>query len=198
MINMPEGFAAALGTLATAGGSARTGLAMLDGSDGAARLVFSGRGARRRTAALGEWLAIIHVLPSLERGPRMLWLLDTRSIQWPGGTPWAGPHQTMARLGAAADPMLWFRAGGGVARRRGLTLSGVFRAAGMVDAAQVRVTGPPVRDQVQLRLAIDPQMWELPSPARGGRLGPGAAARLTITATGVLRPLEFAALRRWL
>lgn len=198
MISMPEGFAAALGTLATAGGSTRTGLAMLDGTDGAARLVF-GRGARRRTAALGEWLAIIRVQPSLERGPRMLWVLDTRTIRWPGTAPLAGPGRAMTGLGAAVDPMLWFRAAGGAARRRGLTLSGVFRAGGIVDAARVRVTAPSMRDQVRLRLAVDPQMWGLPSPAwGGGRLGPGAAARLTITATGDLRPLEFAALRRWL
>lgn len=106
MISMPAGFPAAQGALNAPGGSTRTGLAMLDGTDGAARLVFTGRGTRRRTAALDEWLAIIRVQPPLGRGVQLLWVLDARSTRWSGGPPPDG------LLGPATDPVLWFRAGG--------------------------------------------------------------------------------------
>lgn len=127
-ISMPADFPVSLGSLATVGGTMRRGLAMLDGTDGAARLIFARHGAHCRTAALDEWLAIVRVNPPLERGVQMLWMLDARTTSWPGGPP------------EGAGRVLWFRATGEAVQRDSLTLPGVLRAAGHVDAAQVRVT----------------------------------------------------------
>jgi hypothetical protein len=186
-ISMPADFPVTLGSLATVGGSMRRGLAMLDGTDGAARLVFTSHGARCRTAALDEWLAIVRVDPPLERGVQMLWMLDARTTSWPGGPPEGG------------DRMLWFRTSGEAVQRDSLTLPGVLRAAGHVDAAQVRVTRRWQRGQSRLCLAIDTRLRGLPSPPPGEG-GPRSVPwpRLAITASGVPRPLDFTALRRWL
>ena len=91
-ISMPADFSVALGRLATVGGGTRRGLAMLDGTDGAARLIFTCHGVRCRTAAFDEWLAIVRVNSSLERGVQMLWMLDARATSWPGGPPEGGSH----------------------------------------------------------------------------------------------------------
>ena len=75
--------------------------------------------------------------------------------------------------------------------RRGFTSAGVFGAAGVVDAAQVRVTGRRPGRQVQLRMTIDTRMWGLSaSLGDGDAIAATPAPGLSITASGVLRPLE--------
>jgi hypothetical protein len=118
MSGKSAGFHDVIGTLDTAAqSSVRTGLAMLDGTSGAARLVFSSSGKRHRTAVL--------------------------------------------RRCASPD--------GGCASRSG---SGWLSIRGCGDC-------PPARRR-----------------ATGSM--PLLSPRLAITASGGLRPLDFAALRRWL
>jgi len=66
-------------------------------------------------------------------------------------------------------PILWFRAGDGDDGPRVFTVSGVFGAAEVLDAARVRVTARRMRRQVRLQMAFDPQM-------RGLSAGPAAYA----------------------
>ena len=190
-----------MGTLCTAEDNrgTRTGLAMLDETDGAARLVFRSGGRRRRTAVLHRWLAIVRLRPPAGRAARMVWVLDARTTRWSGGSPPGDLHRGMTGLDAEAAPMLWFRSAGGEEERRGFTSAGVFGAAGVVDAAQVRVTGRRPGRQVQLRMTIDTRMWGLSaSLGDGDAIAATPAPRLSITASGVLRPLELEAVRHWL
>jgi hypothetical protein len=105
----------------------------------------------------------------------------------------------MTGLDSEVAPFLWFHAIGGEDSRRGFTVAGVFEAAGIADAAQVHVTRRRVCRQVQLRMAVDPQMWGLAAALeREEGNAPALVSALTITARGVPRPLEFAAIGRWL
>jgi hypothetical protein len=83
-----------------------------------------------------------------------------------------------------------------VQRRRSFTASGVFGAAGIVDAAEVHVRAGRIRRKLRLRMAVDPQLWD-PSPGRVETL-PWVWPRLTITASGALRPLDLDVIRTWL
>jgi hypothetical protein len=200
MSGMSAGFHEVIGTLGTAGeDSTRTGLAMLDGTDGAARLVFKSSGKRRCTAMAHRWLAIVRVHPAAGRAARMVWVLDARTTRWSRGSPPGDLHRGLTGLDAEAAPVLWFQAADGAQERRGFTAAGVFGAAGIVDAAQVRITRRRLGKHVRLGMTIDTQMWGLSvSPREGDGIPLTAGPRLTVTASGVLRPLEFAALRRWL
>ena len=57
---------------------------MLDGTNGAARLVFES-GGRRHAARLNRWIAIIRLERSAVRAARIVWLLDVRTVRWSGG-----------------------------------------------------------------------------------------------------------------
>jgi hypothetical protein len=189
-----------MGTLCSAEDNrgTRTGLAMLDETDGAARLVFRSGNMRRRTAVLHRWLAIVRVRPPAGHAARMVWVLDARTTRWSGGSPPGDLHRGMTGLDAEAAPMLWFRSGGGEGERRGFTSAGVFGAVGIVDAAQVRVTGRRLGRQVRLRMTIDTRMWDLSASPGEGEIAAAAGPGLSITASGVLRPLELEAVRHWL
>jgi hypothetical protein len=137
MSGKSTGFHDVMGTVCTAAenGGARSGLAMLDGTDSAARLVFTSSGRRRRTAVLDRWLAVVRICP----------------------------------------------------------------AAGIVDAARVRVTGRRIGKHARLRTTIDTRMWGLSAtPGEGDGIAAAAGPKLSIMASAVLRPLEFAAVSRWL
>ncbi len=60
---------------------------MLDGTDGAARLVFKSSDGRSHTAKLLRWIAIIRLERSAARAARFVWLLDARTARWSGGLP---------------------------------------------------------------------------------------------------------------
>ena len=80
MSGMPARFDALIDTLDSPGnGNTWTRLRMLDGSDGAARLVFKSSGKRRRIALLPRRLAIVRVQPPLERAARVVWVPDGRT-----------------------------------------------------------------------------------------------------------------------
>jgi hypothetical protein len=201
MSGKSTGFHDVMGTMCTAAENSgtRSGLAMLDGTDSAARLRFTSSGRRRRTAVLDRWLAVVRVCPAAGRAARMVWVLDARTTRWSGGSPPGDLHRGMTGLDAEAAPMLWFRADDGAEQRRGFTAAGVFGAAGIVDAARVRVTGRRIGKHVRLRMTIDTRMWGLSaSPGEGDVITAAAGPALSIRASGVLRPLEFAAVRRWL
>ena len=186
-ISMPADFPVSLGSLATVGGTMRRGLAMLDGTDGAARLIFARHGAHCRTAALDEWLAIVRVDPPLERGVQMLWMLDARTTSWPGGTARGRGSRAVVPRHRRSGP-----AGQSHPARRtaGRRTRGCRPGAGHHTLA---ARSKPVV------LAIDTRLrgWPSPPPGEGGpRSAPWP--RLAITASGVPRPLDFTASRRWL
>ena len=199
MSGMLAGFHAVIDTLDSAGaGDTRAGLRMLDGSDGAARLVFRSGGHRHRIALLQRWLAIVRVQPPW-RATRVLWVLDGRTTRWSHRMPPGELHRGVTGLDSETAPVLWFHAGGGEDGPGGFSAAGVFGAAGIVDAAQLRVARRRMRNQVRLCMTVDTQMWGLSARSAGSEdsaTAPGP--RLTITASGVLRPLELEAVRRWL
>lgn len=200
MSGMSPGLHATIDTLGrAAGGDPRTGLRMLDGSDGAARLVFQSGSKRRRTAVLDRWLAIIRVQPPPGSATRVIWVLDGRTTRWSGGLPPGDLHRGVTGLDSETTPILWFRAGRGKDGPRGFTAAGVFGAAGIVDAAQVHVARGRLRKQVRLRTALNTEMWDLSaSSARSERSAAASGPRLTISASGVVRPLELDVIRGWL
>jgi hypothetical protein len=163
---------------------------MLDGSDGAARLVSTSGGKRRRIALLPRWLAVVRVQPPLGRAARVVWVLDGRTTRWRAGLPPGELHRGVTGLDSEATPMLWFHARGGEDEQYGFTAAGVFQAAGIVDAAQLHVTRRRLGKQVRLHMTVDTQMWGLSAiPARSGDTAAAHGPRLTITACGVPRPL---------
>ena len=95
--------------------------------------------------------------------------------------------------------MPWFHARSSEGGPGRFAAPGVFQAAGIVDGALLRVTRTRLRQRAWLRMAVNTRMWGL--SARPGREGDAAAPpgqRLTITASGVPRPLDTEAMRRWL
>jgi hypothetical protein len=88
MSSAVTGLPAILGAPDRAGNANRwASLQMLDGTDGAARLVFESGSGRRRAARLGRWIAIIRLERSAVRAARIVWLLDVRTVRWSGGLP---------------------------------------------------------------------------------------------------------------
>ena len=121
---------------------------------------------------------------------------DTRTLHWPVPPPAVLSAATAGRKGREA-PVLWFRACRGRAVAAPLhRIRGVLGAAGIVDAAQVGVRARPLSRQVQLRMSIDPALWDQSAdpvlPESQTR-----ADRLTVTVSGSLRPLELQALEPW-
>lgn len=173
-------------------------LQMLDGTNGAARLVFESGSGRRHAARLDRWIAIIRLQRSAARAARVIWLLDARTVRWSGGQPPGDLYRGVTGLNAEETPILWFRAGDGDYGRRAFTASGVFGAAGIMDAARVRVAGRRMRRQVRLRMAVNPQMWGLSAClAASADVGAEPGPELTIIAAGTPRPLESEAIRTW-
>jgi hypothetical protein len=191
------------GLPAMAGTSGRTRnaggpLQMLDGTDGAARLVFES-GSGRHAARLDRWVALIRLQPSAARAARVVWLLDARTVRWSGGLPPGDLYRGVTGLNSEETPILWFRAGDGDGGQRAFTASGVFGAAGITDAARVRVAGRRMRRQVRLQISVNPQMWGL-SACLGASADTcaGPSPELTITAAGALRTVESEAIRTWM
>jgi hypothetical protein len=180
-------------------GNTQTDLGMLDGSDGAARLVFRSSGKRRRIALLSRWLAIVRGQPPLGRAATAVLVLDGRTTRWSAGMPPGELHRGVTGLDSETTPVLWFHALGDEDAHSGFTAAGVFQAAGIVDAAQLRVARRRLGKQVRLRMTIDTQMWGLSArPAESEDTADLHGPRLTITASGIPRPLEPEAIRRWL
>lgn len=181
------------------GGERRPDLQMLDGSDGPARLTFESASSRRHAALLYRWLALVRVQPTVKCAARVVWILDACTIHWSGGLPPSELHRGVTGLNSEETPLLWFRSDSGLDTRRGFTAPGVFGAAGIVDAARIRVAAGRLRRQVRLRVSIDPEMWGLavsaPSPEDAAA---GRARRLTITASGARRPLDLPVIGQWL
>jgi len=174
---------------------------MLDGTDGAARLVFESISGRRHAASLDRWIAIIRLQRSAVRAARVVWLLDARTVRWSGGQPPGDLYRDATGLNTEETPILWFRAADGDddGGCRAFTASGVFGAAGIMDAARVRVTPRRMRRQVRLRMAVDSQMWGLsagPAACAGTWAGPGPVLR--IVAAGTPRMLESEAIKSWM
>jgi hypothetical protein len=247
MNGMSAGFYAAIGRLGA--GDTWTGLTMIDGSAGPARIMFEGPDHRVRSAEVARWLAIVRPAARGRRATRVMWLLDGSTVTWPYG----GPPGELARgatgLDAEANPVLWFHASSGraasAARARALgqsprrgrrararralavhrlaaagcvrgarwaralarwltarwafTAPGVFGAAGIVDAATVRVSRRPLSSRTRLRITVCTQMWELTSDTPDTAIdGQVAWPRLTIAARGRARPLDLAAVNQWL
>ncbi len=193
------GLAAAVGTAersGTAGGWAP--FQMLDGTDGAARLVFESISGRRHVARLERWIAVIRLQRSAVRAARVVWLLDARTVRWSGGLPPSDLYRGATGLNAEETPILWFRAGDGDddGGLRAFTVSGVFGAAGIMDAARVRVGARRIRREVRLRMAVDPQMWGLSAGPAGTWTAPGPELR--IIAAGIPRPLDSDAIKPWM
>jgi hypothetical protein len=196
-----DGWPAGLRTILDApdcaqGGDPRSGARMLDGRDGPARLVFESDATWPHAARLDRWLAIVWDQPPPRGASRVIWMLDASTVRWSGGRPPGELDRGMTGLDAEEAPILWFRASGGIDRRRGFTASGVFGAAGIVDAARVHVTARRTRRQTRLRMSIDTRMWGLSARPACRGIAPGAA--LTITAFSALRPLEPQAIGQWL
>jgi hypothetical protein len=199
MRSTSTGLPATVGTLGrAANGRGWAPLQMLDGTDGAARLVFESGSGRRHAARLDRWIAIIRLERSAARPARVVWLLDARTVRWSGGLPPGDLYRGATGLNSEETPILWFRAGDSDDGRRVFTASGVFGAAGIMDAARVRVVARRMRRQVRLRMAVNPQMWGLSAClAASADTCAGPGPELTITAAGALRPLESAAIRTW-
>ena len=198
MNGLPAGFRSLIDTPQCAqGGDRQSRLQMLDGSDGPARLVFTCGLSWRHVARLDRWLAIVRPQPTAGTGFRMIWLLDASTVRWSGGMAPGELYRGVTGLASEVAPILWFRAGSGDDRRRGFTASGVFGAAGIVDAAQVRVATRRIRRQARLRMSIDTGMWGL-STGLAARNDTAPAGYLAITASGVLRPLELQVIGQWL
>jgi hypothetical protein len=174
---------------------------MLDGTDGAARLVFQSISGRRHAASLDRWIAVIRLQRSAVRAARVVWLLDARTVRWSGGQLPGDLYWGAAGLNTKETPILWFRAADGDddGGRRAFTASGVFGAAGIMDAARVRVTPRWMRRQVRLRMAVDPQMWDLSvDPTAYADAWAGRGPVLRIIAAGIPRPLESEAIEPWM
>ena len=179
------------------GSERQPGLRMLDGRDGPVRLVFESGISWRHAARLDRWLAILWPSPPAGTGARMIWLLDASTVRWSGRKPPGELYRGLTGFASEEQPVLWFRAGDEIGKQRGYTASGVFAAAGIVDAARVRVAAFRKRRRVRLRMSIDTGMWGLSAvPADSGYTGPGG--HLRIKASGVLRPLEPRAIAPWL
>jgi hypothetical protein len=200
MSAMSAGFDAVIDALGGARGEvARARFLMLDGSDGPARLTFTSRRWRHRTARADRWLAVIRAQAPSESADLVVWVLDGRTIRWAGGRPVDDSDLAMTGPDGEPAPILWFRASGCVPARRGLTASGVLGAAGIVDAARLRLTRRGMNRKVRLRMVVDPRMWDLPAGSAAGQtIASRWACRLKITMSGDLRPLELEAVRRWL
>ena len=177
-------------------GGPRSGPRMLDGRDGPARLVFESDTSWPHAARLDRWLAIVWDQPPPRGASRVIWLLDASTVRWSRRQPPRELDRGMTGLDVEEAPILWFRASGGADRRRGFTASGVFGAAGIVDAAQVRVTARRLRKQTRLRMSIDTRMWGLSARPAYCEIAPGPA--LTITAFSAQRPLDPLAIGQWL
>ena len=195
MNGWPPGFRTLLDAPSCApGGDRQSGPQMLDGRDGPARLAFESATSWRHGARLDRWLAIVWDQPPAGVS-RVIWLLDASTVRWSGGRPPRELHRGRTGL-AEESPILWLRADGGADGGRGFTATGVFGAAGIVDAARVRVAARWIRAQTRLRMAIDTRMWDLSSRAPCCEFVRDPA--LTITASGVLRPIEPQAIEQWL
>jgi hypothetical protein len=197
MNSMPARFAATMDTPGCApAGSRRAGPRMLDEGDGPARLVFESSSGLRYVAQLDRWLVILRVQRPPRGASRVIWLLDARTVRWAAARPPAELRGGRTGLRTEEAPILWFRAGEGPDDWRRSTVPGVFGAAGIVDAAQVNVRASRIRRQVRLEISIDSALWGLcaaPEPPDGAP----RSGRLTITATGALRPLEPQAITSW-
>ena len=198
MSSAVTGLPAIVGAPGRAGNAERwAALQMLDGTSGAARLVFDSGDGRRHTAKLGRWIAISRLQRSAAHATRFVWLLDARTVCWAGGLPPGDLHRGATGLNSEEAPILWFRDcddGGG---QRAFTATGVFGSAGIIDSARVRVSTRRRRGYVRLKMTINPQMWGL-----SGCLGTAPLIwpypALTITAAATPRPLESEAINPWL
>jgi len=192
-----SGLPAILGASGRAGNAGRwAALQMLDGTNGAARLVFDSGDGRRYKAKLSRWIFISRPQRSAARAVRFVWLLDARTVRWSGGLPPGDLHRGVTGLDSEEAPILWFR-GGGDNGLHVLTASGVFGAAGIIDSAQVSVTARRIRRHCRLRMMVNPQMWGLtscPGTAPYTRLHPV----LTITAAGTPRALDSDTISPWM
>jgi hypothetical protein len=201
MSGMPARLDALIDVLDSSGdASTRTALRMLDGSDGPARLVFKSSGKRRRVARLSCWLAIVRLQPPLGSAARVVWVLDGRTARWSAGMPPGEMHRGITGLDSEATPVLWFHARSSEGGPRRCTAAGVLQAAGIVEGAHLRMARSRMRQQARLRMTVETQMWGLSSagPGRNGDTAATSGPRLTITASGVPRPLDSEAVRRWL
>jgi hypothetical protein len=75
-----------------------------------------------------------------------------------------------------------------------VTAPGVLEATGLVDAAEVSARFGLCR-HVQLRMTFDTRLWGFSADVDR----PGAPAQLSMTlkASGVLRPFDMTAIKRW-
>ena len=198
MSSAVTGLPAILGASGRAGNAGRwAALQMLDGTNGAARLLFDSGDGRRYKAKLGRWIFISRPQRAAARAVRFVWLLDARTVRWSGGLPPGDLHRGVTGLNSEEAPILWFRGSGGDNGQHAFIASGVFGAAGIIDSAQVSVTARLIRRHCRLRMMINPQMWGLsgcPGTAPYTWLHPV----LTITAAGTPRPLESDAISPWM
>ena len=178
--------------------SSRTCLRMLERGDGPARLVFKSSGKRRRATRLSRWLAIVCLQPPLGRAASVAWVPDGRITCWAAGMPPGELHRGVTGLDSEAT-------GAVVARSQQRGWAAPFCGAGrvpgsrIVDGALLRVTKSRLRQRAWLRMTVNTRMWG--RSARPGREGDAPAPpgpRRTIAASGVLRPLDTEAVRRWL
>jgi len=198
MSSAVTGLPAIVGTPGSAGNANRwAALQMLDGTDGAARLVFESTDGRRHAAKLRRWIAIIRLQRSAACQARFVWLLDARTVRWSGGLPPGDLYRGATGLNSEETPILWFRdSGDDDGEGRAFTASGVFGAAGIIDSARVGVTARRIRRQVRLAMTIDPQMWGLSTCRAGTWTARGP--QLRIIAAGTPRPLESEAISPWM
>lgn len=171
-------------------------LRMIDGGAGLVKLRFESSSGRHGSARLDRWLAIIRLQPAAGCA---LWMLDARTARWSGGSPPGELHRGMTGLNSEETPILWFRAGSGPAAHFYSGTPGVFGAAGIVDGARVRVSVGWWRRLIRLRMTIDTDIWGLSGrPAMPDRRIWDPVPQLTITASGIPRPLRLMTVSRWL
>jgi hypothetical protein len=197
MSAMSAGFEAMVDAL----GSGRSGqynsaLGMLGGRGRDARLEFRSGQGRLRTARIGRWLALLRLDPPAGCATTLVWGLDARSAHWSGEFPLGDLYKGRTGLDSEDHPgLLWFRASPGFRRRgRAVTAPGVLEATGLVDAAEVSARFGLCR-HVQLRTTFDTRLWGFSADVDR----PGAPAQLSMTlkASGVLRPFDMTAIKRW-
>jgi hypothetical protein len=196
MSTMSTGFDAVVDALGSGRSTEyRSALGMLGERGRDARLEFNPGRGRRRTACIHRWLAIVRLDPAAGCATTLVWVLDTRSARWSGGLPPGDLHRGRTGLDSEEDPILWFRASAGCRRRgRAANVTGVFGAAGIVDAAEVSALSR-TRNHVQLRMTVDTRIWRL--SANVDRQGAGPQPAMTIKASGVARSFDVAAIKRW-
>ena len=179
------------------GSERQPGPRMLDGRDGPVRLVFESGISWRHAARLDRWLAILWPPPPAGTAAQMIWLLDASTVRWSGGKPPRELYRGVTGFASEEAPILWVRAGDDSGQQRGFMASGVFAAAGIMDAARVHVATQRMRRRVRLQMNIDTGMWGLSAvPEERGHSVPGG--HLSIKVSGVLRPLEPRSIAPWL